>query len=306
MKEILDKAAKAYYEGEPIMSDAQFDILSEHNSYEEVGYKSGFDQPHLSKMYSLQKVFVGEGTPPSFDGEVIVSPKLDGAAVSLVYNEGVLHMALTRGDGTAGNIITDKLRLLVPERINTRKLIQITGEVVAPKTIPNPRNYASGAINLKSTEEFSLREVRFVAYDLQLTDHEYWTSSLEQLASWGFDTVINSDWTGYPQDGLVFRINDRKSYEEMGYTSHHPRGAYALKERADGVVTKLIDVLWQVGKSGLVSPVAVLEPVIIGDANISRASLHNMRYITELGLEIGCYVEVIRSGDIIPRITRRV
>jgi DNA ligase (NAD+) len=79
-----------------------------------------------------------------------------------------------------------------------------------------------------------------------------------------------------------------------------------LKEQKEGVVTKLLDVVWQVGKSGVVSPVAILEPVMIGDATVSKATLHNIEYIKELDLEIGCMVEVIRSGEIIPRILKRV
>jgi DNA ligase (NAD+) len=92
----------------------------------------------------------------------------------------------------------------------------------------------------------------------------------------------------------------------MGFTSHHPRGAVALKEEKDGKITTLIDVVWQVGKSGVVSPVALLEPVDIDGAIVSRATLHNIEYIRSLNLEIGCSVEVIRSGEIIPRILRRV
>ena len=92
----------------------------------------------------------------------------------------------------------------------------------------------------------------------------------------------------------------------MGYTAHHPRGAFALKEQKDGVITELLDVVWQVGKSGVVSPVAILSPVEVGDALVSRATLHNIEYIRSLNLEIGCSVEVIRSGEIIPRIVRRV
>ena len=92
----------------------------------------------------------------------------------------------------------------------------------------------------------------------------------------------------------------------MGYTAHHPRGAFALKEKKDGVTTELLDVEWQVGKSGVVSPVAILRPIEVGDALVSRATLHNIEYIRSLNLEKGCSVEVIRSGEIIPRIVRRV
>lgn len=92
----------------------------------------------------------------------------------------------------------------------------------------------------------------------------------------------------------------------MGHTAHHPRGAFALKQQQQGIVTTLLDVTWQVGKSGVVSPVAILDPIKIGDAAVSRATLHNMEYINALDLEIGCQVEVIRSGEIIPRILKRV
>ena len=92
----------------------------------------------------------------------------------------------------------------------------------------------------------------------------------------------------------------------MGHTAHHPRGAFALKEQKEGVHTELLDVVWQVGKSGVVSPVAILSPVEVEGAVVSRATLHNIEYIRSFGLEIGCKVEVIRSGEIIPRIVRRV
>jgi DNA ligase (NAD+) len=104
----------------------------------------------------------------------------------------------------------------------------------------------------------------------------------------------------------VYRLRDNFKFKEMGHTSNHPRGAFALKEQKQGVETTLKDVVWQLGKSGVVSPVAILDPVEIGGATVSRATLHNIEYIRDLDLEIGCRVEVIRSGEIIPRIVRRV
>jgi DNA ligase (NAD+) len=95
-------------------------------------------------------------------------------------------------------------------------------------------------------------------------------------------------------------------FDEQGYTSHHPRGADALKRIQKGVETKLVDVVWQLGKSGVVSPVGILNPIEIDGAMISKATLHNMAYIKGLNLKIGCTVEVIRSGEIIPRIVRRI
>jgi DNA ligase (NAD+) len=104
----------------------------------------------------------------------------------------------------------------------------------------------------------------------------------------------------------VFRVDSHKEFENLGSTSHHPRGAYALKTREKGVTTTLLDVVWQTGKSGKVTPVAILEPIEIDDAKISRATLNNMAYIESLNLEIGCKVSVIRAGKIIPCIIGRV
>ncbi|HEY9701865.1 MAG TPA: hypothetical protein V6C58_05445, partial [Allocoleopsis sp.] len=110
----------------------------------------------------------------------------------------------------------------------------------------------------------------------------------------------------FPCDGLVYRLNDNKLFEELGYTAKHPRGAYALKERGRAVETKLLDVVWQVGKSGKVTPVAILEPVMIGDAKVSRATLNNIAFIRALGIEIGDTVAIERAGEIIPTVMYKV
>jgi DNA ligase (NAD+) len=125
---------------------------------------------------------------------------------------------------------------------------------------------------------------------------------MDYLRYSGFDVITDGEREQFPHDGRVFRINNTKEFESWGYTAHHPRGAYALKEQKEIQQTILKDVIWQVGKSGQVSPVALLEPVEIGGAIVQRATLHNIAYIEDLGLEIGCRVEVIRSGEIIPRI----
>lgn len=305
MREFLDYASKMYYEGTPIISDAEFDCLAAHFNYLSVGHTVTDGIPHYYPMYSLQKVFDMEKAPFSLNG-VVETPKLDGAAVSLLYVEGTLRLALTRGDGKMGRDITEKMQHLVPNTIDIDGIRQITGEVVAPSTIPNARNYASGALNLKSMEEFSKKDLTFVAYDMQRSFFLTWTDTLLALEDQGFHVVTHFDATLYPTDGLVYRINDLDRYESMGVTSHHPRGSFALKEQKEGVVTKLLNVEWQVGKSGVVSPVAILEPVKIGDATVTKATLHNIEYIRGLDLEIGCNVEVIRSGEIIPRIVRKV
>ena len=199
--------------------------------------------------------------------------------------------------------------LLVPPQIDTNeKFYQITGEVVALAEIPNARNYAAGALNLKDITEFNERRANmsFIAYSIQPYITKEYIKDMAQVSEWGFETCIDSNYSEFPHDGDVWRCINNEYFDKLGYTSHHPRGAFAKKKRAEGVVTTLLDVKWQVGKSGCVSPVAILEPVNINGANVSKATLHNMAVIEGLGLEIGCKVEVIRAGEIIPQVIARV
>jgi DNA ligase (NAD+) len=196
--------------------------------------------------------------------------------------------------------------MLVPTEIRNTGLIQVTGEVVAPKEIPNARNFAAGALGLKSLTEFSTRPLVFVAYDALPRQASHYEGSMTRLRMMGLREVTTFDCSRYPTDGVVYRLKDSVEFERLGHTSKHPRGAFALKEQAEGVETTLIDVVWQLGKSGVVSPVAILDPIEIGSATVSRATLHNIEYIRDLNLEIGCRVSVIRSGEIIPRIIGRV
>ena len=308
--EYLEYCNRMYAEGNAQLPDDVYDRLVENTELEsKVGYDSTEERfQHPYPMYSLQKVFVGEDKEPDWEIKQphIMTAKLDGAAVSITYIEGVLTKALTRGDGKAGLDITDKIKSLVPNVIWSKGVKQITGEIVAPKTIPNARNYASGALNLKDLEEFKSRKLTFISYGIQPAICAEWSADMGMIKDMGFKTVTQSDWNEFPQDGKVVRVDSNMYFETLGHTSHHPRGAFALKTRQAGVVTRLFDVEWNVGKSGAVSPVAILEPCVIGEATISRATLHNMAYIEALELQIGCDVEVIRSGEIIPRVVRRV
>ena len=309
MSNFLETASKAYYEGEPILSDEEFDSLSKRLGFSKIGHSITNGIEHFVPMFSLRKVYSTDKFPVEMSGYV-QSPKLDGAAVSLLYINGSLVLALTRGDGKTGRDITEKMATLVRDSLAGYDLqghVQITGEVIAPLSIENSRNYASGALNLKSMTQFSERDITFVAYGVQgVLSSETWEDSMSLLRRDGFNTVDTFDSTEYPTDGTVFRVNSYKDFTSMGYTSNHPRGAFAFKENKQGVQTTLLDVVWQVGKSGVVSPVAILEPIDILGATVSRATLHNIEYINQLNLEIGCEVEVIRSGEIIPRIVRRI
>ena len=301
----LREASSAYYSGSPIMTDQEFDALARATNFNEVGTREG-RIPHAFRMWSLQKVFEGDKCPFTNKG-VIVTPKLDGSAISILYIEGELQRVLTRGDGKCGIDITDKFTFkeidcnLIPQKIDFKEILQVTGEIVAPKSVPNSRNYAAGSLNLKDVREFLSRDLAFIAYGLEPFGRTY-MEDMSFLQVGGIDTVIDSDWAQFPHDGTVWRLDNNEKFRDLGYTSHHPRGAFAVKKQHKGVTTTLLDVDWQVGKSGVVSPVAILEPCTIGEATVSRATLHNKSYIEELGLYIGCEVEVIRSGEIIPRI----
>ena len=315
LTEFLDRASKAYYDGCPIITDEQFDQLADVCNYSALGAPaSGTVQRHYRQMYSLQKFYEDEGQRRPLEGvrDVSSSVKLDGAAVSLLYVDGLLVRALTRGDGVEGQVITDKILAtkLVPHEIDSSvfpKVFQVTGEIVAPLNISNARNYAAGALNLKSVDEFKERVLSFIAYGVYpyVTDTHNGDMKMLQQAGFGTCKELHLEKI-FPSDGMVFRVNNNKYFNEFGYTAKHPRGAYALKIRAEHVETKLLEVEWQVGKSGKVTPVAILEPVMIEDAIVSRATLNNPGFIEALGLEVGDTVAVIRAGSIIPCIVHKV
>ena len=312
LEQYLNEASRHYYAGNPIISDEQFDRLADSCGYSSVGARgSGQVEQHLYQMYSLQKYYEDEGKRP-LEGysDLSMSVKLDGAAISLLYVQGKLVRALTRGDGVEGQVITDKIlahKGLVPHEIPLEGVHQVTGEIVAPKHIENARNYAAGSLNLKDVEEFKTRALSFFAYGIQPVLKSKFDQDLQQLKLFGFNCCNEVDLDKiYPSDGVVFRVNSNETFYELGYTSKHPRGAYARKERAEHVETKLIGVEWQVGKSGKVTPVAILEPVLIGDAMVSRATLNNPGFIEALGLQLGDVVAVARAGEIIPCILHKV
>lgn len=308
IKDFLDKASAAYYAGTPIISDEEFDALAEQHNYEELGTHAPSGLPHAYPMWSLQKFYPGDELPKF--KHPIVTPKLDGAAICLIYMQGMLVAAHTRGDGIKGQDVLGNIQHLVPTKfITLEPLVQIHAEVVAPKSIPNARNYASGAIQLKDPAEVKTRTLTVVAYDVLGEILPRYTDRLEWLLVREFTTVTafrDNEFCVFPTDGQVVRENDNELFESMGYTSKHPRGAYALKPEPTLVRTKLLDVEWQLGRTGAVSPVGILEPVLVGEAMVSRATLHNMEYIDALGLELGCEVEIVRAGEIIPRIVRKV
>lgn len=277
-----------------------------------MGY-NGEEVPHAYRLYSLEKYFVNESAPTRIFLNAVKTPKLDGANVSALYVSGQLQRVLTRGDGVKGKNITNKFLhescFFIPKQIDYKGVMQVTFEVVASKEIPNSRNYCAGSLNLKSVEEFLARELVFIAHTLQgeVTTTTF-TGDMALLDSLGFRVITDARirFDHFPQDGEVVREDNNKLFEEWGYTNHHPRGAYALKTRKEGVETYLRSVEWQVGKSGKVTPLAVFDPVEIDGAIITRATLHNIAFIEALDLDINCKIKVARMGDIIPGILERV
>lgn len=309
----LDRCSDAYYSGSPYIDDATFDRLADLIGYSNVGAPASSGKvKHLFQMYSLQKHYEDEGANPlaNVNGAKAITPKLDGAAIAILYMDGKLVQVATRGDGVEGQDVTDKFlttKSLIPHEIPNKGTFQITGEIVAPKHIENARNYAAGALNLKDTDEFRTRAIEFFAYGVQPYLTATFDEDMAQLERWGFKTVFEPEIHNiFPCDGAVHRITNNQLFSDMGYTGKHPRAAYALKERQAAVETIILDVEWQVGKTGKVTPVAILEPVMIGDAQVSRATLNNPGFIEMLGIEIGDRVAIIRSGEIIPKILHKV
>lgn len=310
--DFLNNAARHYYNGEPIISDEQFDKLAESVDYHSVGAKQhGNVEKHVYPLYSLKKFYADENKTSPLVGErdVTSTIKLDGAACSHLYIDGEYVRTLTRGDGVEGRVVTDKFLAtnLIPKKISLLGIVQIDGEIAAPNTVENSRNYAAGALNLKDPEEFKTRAVEFFAYSVRPYQNPWFDVDMRMLQKEGFNTVTDKNLHEiYPSDGIVFRVNSNVRFAELGYSTDYPNGAYAKKERAGLVETNLLGVEWQVGRTGKVVPVAILEPVMVGDAKVSRATLNNPGFIEALGLCIGDRVALRRAGEIIPQIVHKV
>lgn len=310
LKEYLELCKAEYYAGHPIISDDQYDHLEDICGEDlTVGTNKGRVR-HWYRMYSLQKFYMDDDNIPMNTGHYVETPKLDGASLAVRYLDGKLDSVVTRGNGEYGEDVTHLFQKIhretcIPHTISFGGAVQITGEIVAPEKIPNARNYAAGALNLKDADEFYFKEIEFFAYGIRPYITELYRKDLEYLVNQGFITVNTHCSAHLPKDGTVFRMMNNKEYEEKGYTSKHPRGAFALKERTEGVKTIIKDVIWQTGKTGKVTPVALLEPIVIDGATVSRATLNNPGFIEALGVQIGDSVMVERAGGIIPRIIRK-
>ena len=318
LKNTVLKHSHSYYDSSvSVISDAEWDKLYEKLEAVEqaqgwrdsdsptlkVGGKAG-KVKHPFKLYSLRKEYDLEAIDEDFD---IITPKIDGANLSLIYKRGKLKLALTRGDGEMGENVTHLAMEIsnIPIKIDTEiELLVVNGECLTDKPVENYRNYVSGALGLKSAKEFKEREIIFVAHDSLGFEINY-TNRMAVLSNMGFFTVLDEKAKDYPQDGIVYRINDFKKCIKLGYTSKYPRFAIALKEReAETAITTLQDVVWVIGRTGTVNPTGIIDPVTLDDATISRVTLHNLGIIEQHSLGLGDTIEIERAGGVIPKFLR--
>ena len=369
MKELVEKLnryAKLYYEEDaPTVSDAEYDALyDELRALEESeGYslknspthrvggapqKKFAESRHLLRLYSLDKCKSTEelaewygklsktiGRVPELTAEY----KFDGLTLNILYSEGKLQKAATRGDGVTGEEVTAQVRTIagVPREIAYKGTIEIQGEGImrlsaleeynrtADEPLKNARNGAAGAIRNLDPSVTAGRKLSFMAYNIGYSDRHF-ASQVEMhdfLSAEGFETegdfTVVSDERGAEEfckrveeirekldfliDGVVFKVNDTALRDEIGYTEKFPKWAIAYKFRADEMTTVLRDVVWQVSRSAKLNPLAVLDPVDIGGVTVRRATLNNYGDILKKKVRIGDRVFIRRSNDVIPEIT---
>ena len=346
----------AYYQGSPLVADAEFDAIEdelrglieahpeltpEPNPLEQVGAPAVLHAPirHSRPMLSLEKATKPEQVAAFFDRfpgqSVVVMPKLDGLSLALVYEDGGLVRAVTRGDGTTGDDVTMLVRALidgVPARIDVPGRVEVRGEAVMlrstfttyntahpDKPLINPRNAAAGTLRAKDPATVAERRLRFFGFDLD-TDSRGAAVDLEEglqaLGVAGAQMRLCADAEqaqaaigaieqrrnelDYDIDGAVLRLADRDAYAAAGTRSNSPRGALAFKFAAEEKTTLLADVVWDVGKTGKIVPVAWLEPVFVGGTTVTKATLANQEVIRARDIKIGDTVLVRRAGDVIP------
>ncbi|MEV0710440.1 NAD-dependent DNA ligase LigA [Nocardia aurea] len=358
IRELADRIValrEAYYQGSPLVADAEYDTVEDElrgliaanpelapdpNPLEQVGAPAVLHAPirHSRPMLSLEKSTTPEQVAAFFDrfpGQpVVVMPKLDGLSLALVFEDGTLARAITRGDGTTGDDVTMLVRALVdgvPERIESRARVEVRGEAVMlrstflayntahpDKPLINPRNAAAGTLRAKDPATVAERRLQFFGFDLD-TDDDTAVDLGEGLRALGVAgaqmrlcadaeqaqaaiTAIERDRNelDYDLDGAVLRLADRDAYAAAGTRSNSPRGALAFKFAAEEKTTLLREVIWDVGKTGKIVPVAWLEPVFVGGTTVTKATLANQEVIRARDIKVGDTVLVRRAGDVIP------
>ncbi|BFM40806.1 DNA ligase [Synechocystis sp. LKSZ1] len=379
LRQQLQKASYAYYVLDaPIMEDSVYDQLYRELQALESQYPQWItpDSPtqrvgerpasqftsvrHRISLYSLENAFNlpelrqwqerwQRLAPDVPDAEYVCELKIDGSAIALTYEAGVLVQGVTRGDGTTGEEITQNLRTIrsIPLRLaldSPPPIVEVRGEAFLPLAefhrinqereqagealFANPRNAAAGTLRQLDSRIVSQRRLQFFAYTLHLPGQEEQITSqwqaLEYLKQAGFVvnphcqlcpdlTVVTEyfeDWEGarqrlpYMTDGVVVKLNDYALQERLGFTQKFPRWAIALKYPAEEAPTVVKDIQVNVGRTGAVTPLAVMAPVQLAGTTVQRATLHNQDRITALDIRIGDTVIIRKAGEIIPEVVR--
>ena len=363
--------AKAYYVfDEPLASDEEYDKLAReclefeksnpslahpNSPNKRVGgyvLDSFSKASHLSRMWSQEDVFntkeledwIKRASKMETNLEFFIQPKFDGASLNLIYENGLLKQAITRGDGTIGEDVTNNVLTIhsIPLKISEKSIIEIRGEVVIRKndfeainqersknnepTFANPRNAAAGSLRQLDSKITAKRKLYFTAWGVGQNNLNFEKTSelMDYIFSLGFEKtpmqeickdvieieniynkmVEKRDHFSMILDGMVVKINSINTQNSMGYTQKFPRWSCAYKFPAIEKTTQLKDIILQVGRTGVVTPVAVVKPVEIEGAIVERATLHNFDEIQRLDLKINDEIIIIRSGDVIPKITK--
>lgn len=306
---------------------------------------------HEQRMISLADVFSKEEISEWLDRiaklgainpELFVDIKMDGLAMALIYEDGLLKQAVTRGDGKVGEDVTMNVRTIenVPLRIDMPGHVEVRGEVVIFKkdfeeinkaqkaagkpVFANPRNLAAGTIRQLDPKVAASRPLKFMGYDMvspnlpknsdvydKLNELGFRTSRQQKVykdihGAFDFIEHLNTVRGDFPfgTDGAVIKVNDRKVFQALGIVGKCPRAAIAFKYPAEEVATVIKDIVITIGRTGAATPVAVFDPVQLAGSVVKHASLHNADEIARLDARVGDTVIVYKAGDIIPQVNR--
>ena len=282
---------------------------------------------------------------PDHSVEYICELKIDGLAISIKYENGRLASAATRGDGSVGEDVTENIKTIfsIPKVLKDNRTFEVRGEVYLPRKsfellnseresnnevlFANPRNAAAGSLRQLDSKITAKRRLSAFIYsivgDESIVSQENALNTAKEYnlpVNPNFKLCKNIDevidyinyWTEnkknlpYDIDGIVIKVNSYSTQEEVGYTQKSPRWATAYKFPEEELATKLLDVELSVGRTGIITPVAILDPIVISGSTVSKASLHNKDIIDELDIHIGDMVVVKKAGEIIPKVVRVV
>ena len=368
LRKILEDANIKYHTyDEPTISDAQYDMLMKELFELEEAYPEFDDMQsptkkiggmvstafskvkHRAPMMSLSNVFhldelvsFMNRIDKNLDKTYVTELKIDGLAVSILYEKGIYIQAATRGNGLIGEDITENVKTIknVPLKLNQPIDIEVRGEIYMPHSsfqavneqrkiqgeqlFANPRNAAAGTMRQLDSKIVASRQLAIFVY--AIVNQDQYISTQEALLLYLKDlglpvnphykhhktldalkeSILSYDELRtslpYDTDGVVIKINEFELYDKIGYTAKHPKFATAYKFQAEQAKTKLLDITFQVGRTGVITPVAELEPVFISGTNVSRATLHNEDYIVSKDIRLGDYVNVHKAGEIIPEV----